>query len=131
MNIWHFGVLAEPQRSGSDSKAYQPSAYVRGSVITFKDEATDITTHGTNHGVLAHKAPPVALKGPSVKQKLLQLHAFSNARKAPTSKLAMMDGEGTRLLPVCAGWRARGAVACCMHGVLHAWRGSRNVKGGY
>ena len=42
------------QRSGSDSKTYQPSAYVRGSVDTSKAEATDITTHGANHGVLAH-----------------------------------------------------------------------------
>jgi hypothetical protein len=75
--VWHVGVLAEQQRNGADSKAYQPSAYVRGSVDTFKAEATDITAKGTNHGVLAHKAPPVALK----------------SRKAATSKLAMMDGE--------------------------------------
>ena len=71
------------QRSGSDSKAYQPSAYVRGSVDTSKAEATDITSKGTNHGVIAHLDP--------VKEKLLQLHAF-NAR---TSKLAMMDDIAT------------------------------------
>ena len=118
--VWHVGVLAEQQRNGADSKAYQPSAYVRGSVDTFKAEATDITAKGTNHGVLAHKAPPVALKGPSVKQKLLQLHAFSKARTAPTSKLAMMDGEGTWLLSVRAGWRARDVVACGMDGVRAA-----------
>ena len=81
MSVWHVGVLAGPQRNGADSKAYQPSAYVRGSVITFKDEATDITSKGANHGVLAHKAPPVALK----------------AQSAPTSKLAMMDGEPAHL----------------------------------
>ena len=45
---------AEPQRSGSDSKTYQPSAYVRGTVVTFKAEAADITAKGANHGVLAH-----------------------------------------------------------------------------
>jgi len=42
------------ERSGSDSKTYQPSAYVRGTVVTFKAEAADITAKGTNHGVLAH-----------------------------------------------------------------------------
>jgi hypothetical protein len=47
-------TYAEPQRNGSDSKTYQPSAYVRGTVITFKAEAADITAKGTKHGVLAH-----------------------------------------------------------------------------
>ena len=47
-------TYAEPQRNGSDSKTYQPSAYVRGTVVTFKAEAADITAKGTNHGVLAH-----------------------------------------------------------------------------
>ena len=70
-------VLVQLQRNGSDSKTYQPSAYVRGTVVTFKAEAADITAKGTNHGVLAHKSVPVALKGPSVKQKLLQLHALT------------------------------------------------------
>ena len=88
-------MLVELQRNGSDSKTYQPSAYVRGTVVTFKAEAADITAKGTNHGVLAHKSVPVALKGASVKQKLLQLHALSKAR---TSKLAMMDGEDAAAL---------------------------------
>jgi len=87
-------MLVELQRNGSDSKTYQPSAYVRGTVVTFKAEAADITAKGTNHGVLAHKSVPVALKGPSVNQKLLQLHALSKAR---TSKLAMMDGEAANM----------------------------------
>jgi len=43
------------QRFGSDSKAYVPSAYVRGSVDTFKAEATDIVARSANHGVMAHK----------------------------------------------------------------------------
>ena len=45
------------QRFGSDSKAYMPSAYVRGSVDTFKAEATDIVSRSANHGVMAHKDP--------------------------------------------------------------------------
>jgi hypothetical protein len=47
-------VLVQLQRNGSDSKTYQPSAYVRGTVVTFKAEAADITAKGANHGVLAH-----------------------------------------------------------------------------
>ena len=47
-------MLVDLQRNGSDSKTYQPSAYVRGTVITFKAEAADITAKGTKHGVLAH-----------------------------------------------------------------------------
>jgi len=43
------------ERFGSDSKAYMPSAYVRGSVDTFKAEATDIVSRSANHGVMAHK----------------------------------------------------------------------------
>jgi hypothetical protein len=100
-------MLVDLQRNGSDSKTYQPSAYVRGTVVTFKAEAADITAKGTNHGVLAHKSVPVALKGASVKQKLLQLHALSKAR---TSKLAMMDGE-TR--PKCPRDVMCGMTCCC------------------
>jgi len=32
-----------------------PSAYVRGSVDTFKAEAADITSKGAAHGIVAHK----------------------------------------------------------------------------
>ena len=94
-------VLVQLQRNGSDSKTYQPSAYVRGTVVTFKAEAADITAKGANHGVLAHKSVPVALAGPSLKQKLLQLHALSKAR---TSKLAMMDGEDAAALSTRVWW---------------------------
>jgi hypothetical protein len=77
-------------------------------VVTFKAEAADITAKGTNHGVLAHKSVPVALKGPSVNQKLLQLHALSKAR---TSKLAMMDGEAANMRHELAALRTRGLPA--------------------
>jgi len=43
------------ERNGADSKANMPSAYVRGSVDTFKAEAADITSKGAAHGVVAHK----------------------------------------------------------------------------
>ena len=53
---WFWGLLLFlVQRFGSDSKAYMPSAYVRGSVDTFKAEATDIVSRSANHGVMAHK----------------------------------------------------------------------------
>ena len=102
-------MLVDLQRNGSDSKTYQPSAYVRGTVVTFKAEAADITAKGANHGVLAHKSVPVALAGPSLKQKLLQLHALSKAR---TSKLAMMDGEDAAALSTRG--LASGGVACAV-----------------
>merc|ERR1719163_1414505 len=43
------------ERFGSDSKEHMPSAYVRGTVITFPEEAGDIVARGENHGVAAHK----------------------------------------------------------------------------
>ena len=48
-------VYVYVQRNGADSKANMPSAYVRGSVDTFKAEAADITSKGAAHGVVAHK----------------------------------------------------------------------------
>jgi hypothetical protein len=59
-----------------------PSAYVRGSVDTFKAEATDIVSRSANHGVMAHKD----LKTES----LMSLPA-----KNHLSKLAMMGDIAT------------------------------------
>jgi len=69
------------QRFGSDSKAYVPSAYVRGSVDTFKAEATDIVARSANHGVMAHK----------------DLKTTESLKQVPakTSKLAMMGDIAT------------------------------------
>ena len=69
------------QRFGSDSKAYMPSAYVRGSVDTFKAEATDIVSRSANHGVMAHKDP----KTESLKQKQKSL---SELKSLGSSKMA-------------------------------------------
>ena len=81
---WFWGLLLFlVQRFGSDSKAYMPSAYVRGSVDTFKAEASDITSRSATHGVMAHKD----LKTES----LMSLPAKQNH----LSKLAMMGDIAT------------------------------------
>jgi len=85
------------ERFGSDSKEHMPSAYVRGTVITFPEEAGDIVARGENHGVAAHKDVKAseALRT-QTKQKLLQLHAFNQAHKAlPTSMLGMTGDIST------------------------------------
>merc|ERR1719261_880905 len=85
------------ERFGSDSKEHMPSAYVRGTVITFPEEAGDIVARGEKHGVAAHKDVKAseALRT-QTKQKLLQLHAFNQAHKAlPTSMLGMTGDIST------------------------------------
>ena len=89
--------VSREQRFGSDSKEHMPSAYVRGTVITFPEEAGDIVARGENHGVAAHKDVKAseALRT-QTKQKLLQLHAFNQAHKAlPTSMLGMTGDIST------------------------------------
>ena len=89
--------MSREQRFGSDSKEHMPSAYVRGTVITFPEEAGDIVARGENHGVAAHKDVKAseALRT-QTKQKLLQLHAFNQAHKAlPTSMLGMTGDIST------------------------------------